>query len=73
MNPKLVHITFLDHYQDSTDKIGPGKCEVVGWLLKEDKQGYTVCCWKCDDSWISHNSDGYYIVKHPGIKVRYLR
>jgi hypothetical protein len=69
----LVHISFLDHAMDTSDKAAPIECDVFGVLYKEDKKAYYVASWVCGKDPFDHNSETFVVVKMPGVKIKRLK
>jgi hypothetical protein len=72
-NYPLVVVSFLDHTMCTGDNMEPAKCEVVGWLVKQDKKCLYLITWSCDNIINSQDTEAFVIVKHPGLKVRNVR
>lgn len=72
MKRRLVAITFLDHSYCPGNLAGPIECTAFGIFYKEDKQAYYIVPWIAGKEADSENTDVYCIVKHPGIKLKYL-
>lgn len=73
INKQIVVVNFLDHCFTDGQNMKPIECEVVGYLIKEDKQAYYVASWICDEKINDDNTDIYVIVKHPGIRIKKVK
>ncbi len=69
----IVQIKFLDHYQSDGTDLRPIPCEVFGRLIAEDANAYYLTWWICDSNPLSHNSETITVVKHPGVKLKYIK
>ena len=59
---KIIYIKFLDHGYFSGYEAKPLECEVVGMLIKEDRQAYYVATW-ISDGIVDENTEQYVILK----------
>jgi hypothetical protein len=65
--PKLIYLEWIDHWgmgggwKDVNDIKDPGPmlCRSVGWLVKEDKEGYYLASGICLESGAPHSSIQY--------------
>lgn len=68
----LVIATFLDHAMTNGTDMNPVRCEVVGFLVKEDKDAIYLASWICDDKLNTTDTEIFAIVKHKALKLRRL-
>lgn len=68
----IIKLIFLDHFQADSTSLQPIRCTVYGRLAREDDLCYYVLSWICEGDVVSHNSDGYAILKSTVIKLVYL-
>lgn len=59
----LVGLTFWDHSMDNAVDLAPIKCQIVGWLFKEDDLSYYVASWVCDNKINDRNTEAYQVLK----------
>lgn len=69
----LVTIEFDDHVTcTGMSQASLQRCTVVGWLIKETKESYTVCTW-VSGTIKDDGSDFAVIRKHKGLVLTKIR
>lgn len=79
-NPKLLYLKWNDHWgmgggwRDIADlkDSGPSICHAIGWLVREDKDGYYLASGLCPESGGPHTNI-MYILKTDVKKKQWLR
>lgn len=71
-----VVVRFLDHAHydcDPSNIMKPLECEVVGYLVYEDKTYYRIVSWVTEDNLEDPNCEGYAVLKSTVTSVRRLK
>ena len=67
-----VVIEFRDHSTLNAQAMVPMQCEVIGWLVREDKVAYCLATWVSDGLLEDPNTEGFVILKSAITKMRRL-
>jgi len=70
---RLCYIIFDDHAMSSGGHEGLIECQVIGYLIKQDKSAYYVVSWLCNNDPEDHNSEIFTIAKGATKKIRFLK
>lgn len=72
---KPVAIRFYDHaaHVDKASTMKPMICEVVGYLVHQDRLHYRIVAWVTEDNLEDENCEGYAILKSTVVSIRRLR